>query len=317
VYWRGLVQLVFPRTLSGDYSAPQEPIPSTLVFPESVLGILALLLPLVACPVFGVAAWKREKRAGAGADPVDVLPVIAFAMVWIVVSYVPVSNIPVVLPTVRAERFWYFPAIGSSILLGIAFARLLEATRRRGRLAVGVSIVAAFFAFQCFAARRHALDYNSDLVFWKATREAVPRSAKAHLNYSVMLGARGDLDGRLAANRIALDLAPQWPMASVYMGDTLCRMHRAAEAIPHYVNGFSLGPNEMSLVALGLQCLWDEHQLDEDSPARTKLQEAADKAPGSWFKYLVDDTFSNAEEYKGVNPKYRPRGYNEGPKKDE
>jgi hypothetical protein len=31
----------------------------------------------------------------------------------------------------------------------------------------------------------------------------------------------------------------------------------------------------------------------------------------------VDDTLENGEEYKGVNPKYRPRGYNEGPKKDE
>ena len=73
----------------------------------------------------------------------------------------------------------------------------------------------------------------------------------------------------------------------------------------------------MSLIALGLQCLWDEKQLGDDAPARTELQEAANKFPGSWFKYLVDDTFSNGEEYKGVNPKYRPRGYNEGPKKDE
>jgi hypothetical protein len=73
----------------------------------------------------------------------------------------------------------------------------------------------------------------------------------------------------------------------------------------------------MSLIALGLQCLWDEKQLDDAAPARAELQEAADKYPGSWFKYLVDDTFANGEEYKGVNPKYRPRGYNEGPKKDE
>ena len=40
-------------------------------------------------------------------------------MVWIIVSYFPVSNIPVVLPTVRAERFWYFPALGSSVLLAL------------------------------------------------------------------------------------------------------------------------------------------------------------------------------------------------------
>jgi hypothetical protein len=105
-------------------------------------------------------------------------------------------------------------------------------------------------------------------------------------------------------------------MASVYMGDTLCRMHRAPEAMQHYVRGFDLGPNEMSLIALGLQCLWDEQQLGEDSAARAPLQTVADRYPGSWLKYLVDDTFANGEDYKGVNPKYRPRGYNEGPKKE-
>jgi hypothetical protein len=174
-----------------------------------------------------------------------------------------------------------------------------------------------FFGLQCFAARRHAFDYANDLTFWDATRRAVPNSAKAHLNYSVMLGARGDLEGRLVSNDAALRLAPQWPMANVYEGDTLCRLHRASEALPHYIRGFRLGPNDMSLIALGLQCLWDEKQLDEDSPARGALQDAADEFPGSWLKYLVDDTLSNGEDNKGVNPKYRPRGYNEGPKKDE
>jgi hypothetical protein len=349
VYARGLGQVLFPWTLSGDYSAPQEPIPSRLVFPESILGAAAMVLPFVACPVLGIAAWLRARRRDAAlaassvdapapyegdsldADaaqsplaratpapaPLDAAPIAAFAMVWIVVSYIPVSNIPVVLPTVRAERFWYFPAIGSAILLSLLFTKILRAPRRPEWFAVSVASLLLFMAFQCVAARRHAFDYTNDLVFWNATRKAVPRSAKAHLNYSVMLGARGDLPGRLESNTVALGLAPQWPMASVYMGDTLCRMHRAAEGLPHYLNGFALGPNEMSLIALGLQCLWDEQQLGDDAPARDQLQEAADRYPGSWFKYLVDDTLSNGQDYKGVNPKYRPRGYNEGPKKDE
>ena len=37
---------------------------------------------------------------------------VAIGLAWVVVSYLPHSNIPVLLPTVRAERFWYFPAIG-------------------------------------------------------------------------------------------------------------------------------------------------------------------------------------------------------------
>jgi hypothetical protein len=323
VYARGLGQVVFPRTLSGDYSAPQEPIPDRLVFPESVFGAAAMILPLLACPVLAFVAWYRGRKQDTDRSPdstslrVDILPVMAFAMTWIVVSYIPVSNIPVVLPTVRAERFWYFPAVGSAILLAVLFAKIVRDRRKPAFRALGIATLALYVGFQCFAARRHAFDYTNDLVFWDATRKAVPRSAKAHLNYSVMLGARGDLPKRLESNTTALALAPHWPMASVYMGDTLCRMHRAPEAVPHYLRGFALGPNEMSLIALGLQCLWDENQLADDATIRGELQDAADKYPGSWLKYLVDDTLTNGAEYKGVNPKYRPRGYNEGPKKDE
>jgi hypothetical protein len=306
VYARGLGQLLLPSRLSGDYSAPQEPIPERLVFPESLLGAFGMVAPLVACPVLGVLSRTRGRR---------LLAVAGFALAWIVVSYVPVSNIPVLLPTVRAERFWYFPAIGSAILLALFFAWAVRATSGRARSGV-VAGIALFLGWQCVAARAHALDYKNDLVFWDATRKAVPRSAKAHLNYSVMLGARGDLPGRLRSNDVALGLAPEWPMANVYEGDTLCRMHRAPEALPHYLRGFELAPNDLNLVALGLQCLWDEQMLPEDAPARGALQDLADVHPGSWLKYLVDDTFEHGEEYKGVNPKYRPRGYNEGPKKD-
>jgi hypothetical protein len=324
VFARGVGQVLFPMTLSGDYSAPQEPVPDDLVFPESIVGALAMVVPFVVAPVVGIASWWRWRRARREAAfdgsprAVDLAPVVAFALVWVVISFFPVSNIPVVLPTVRAERFWYFPAIGTATILGILFSKLFALGRRVGATPAAAGLFALFLGFQCFAARRHALDYNNDLDFWNATRKAVPRSAKAHLNYSVMLGARGDLEGRLVSNDVAMHLAPQWPMASVYEGDTLCRLHRPAEAMPHYLRGFELGPNDLSLIALGLQCLWDEKEIsDEDASARTDLQDLADKYPGSWLKYLVDDTFENGEEYKGVNPKYRPRGYNEGPKKDE
>jgi hypothetical protein len=330
VYTRGLGQVVFPSTLSGDYSAPQEPIPARLLFPESIFGALAMTLPLVVAPILAIGAglrWRRQKRRErspidgsrvVAVNAIDRTPVLAFALVWIVVCYLPVSNIPVVLPTVRAERFWYLPAIGTGIVLAFTFAKVLSACRpfRIAHSAAGAAVV-LFLGVQCFAARRHALDYTNDLAFWSATRKAAPNSAKAHLNYSVMLGARGDLEGRLVANEVALRLAPQWPMANVYEGDTLCRLHRATEALPHYLRGFRLGTNDVGLIALGLQCLWDEKMLEDDSTARDELQDVADEFPGSWLKYLVDDTLSNGVEYKGVNPKYRPRGYNEGPKKEE
>jgi len=103
-------------------------------------------------------------------------------------------------------------------------------------------------------------------------------------------------------------------MAQVYMGDALCHGKRAEEAIPYYVRGFALGPNEVGLIALGLQCLWEAKVLEEDSPTMQRLETDSGQSPGSWYAYLVGDLKAHGEEHGGVDPKYRPRGYNEGPK---
>jgi len=318
VYWRGLVQVFFPWTLSGDYSFPQEPAPERLVFPESVLGAVALIL----APLAGIAAWfrslfveRRERRAGT-APPLSPglrgALLVALGLIWVPVAYFPHSNIPVLLPTVRAERFWYLPALGTAFLLGVALTALHARLRARNG-AIALALIAIFLGFQALRARIHAFDYIDDLSFWNATRRAVPFSAKAHLNYSVMVGARGRLEERLVSSRRALELAPTWPMAHVYYGDTLCRLHRPDDAWPHYARGFELAPNDSNLIALGLQCLWDEKGVENHSEALLAL---SDKFPGSWIAYLGRDIVYNGAEHGGVEKKYRPRSYNEGPKKN-
>lgn len=314
VYFRGVMQVLFPLRLSGDYSFPQEPAPSRVVFPESVLGGLLLLGP----PLLGIGLWiralvveRRERRGGTTdfSQKVSSAALLAVGLVWLPVAYFPHSNIPVLLPTVRAERFWYLPVIGSAWILAIAFGKLLEG-RRFPRAAVFV--VALFFGFQGIRARMHALDYSDDLAFWRATRDAVPNSAKAHLNYSVMVGAHlGDLPKRLAINGRAIELAPKWPMAHIYYGDTLCRMNKPDQAWPHYARGFDLAPNDPNLISLALQCLWDHHAIERHRDALLKL---AGEHPGSWIAYLGTEIVYRGKEHGGVEKKYRPRGYDEGPK---
>jgi hypothetical protein len=472
VYFRGLVQVVFPYPLSGDYSFPQEPVPDKLVFPASVAGALGIVLPplasfgawllaltrerrlraeaaalspgaqgdllgdvmrgagvLLLCivPAFAVRALARghgdevlpEGPLGAAllygaplvaallwaasalrlhlrrrgspergsaplrvaglafilaalalvvdlfvlrpqgaalafrgipywvasipalvlgigllveglpslADPFATRPerplgmtgllMTAAGITWVVVSYFPHSNIPVVLPTVRAERFWYFPVLGSTLALTAFFAWAGDLELRRFPAPAAKRVIpwllGAFLSFQALSAYRHAMDYRSDVDFWRATKDAVPRSAKAHLNYSVMKGARGDLETRLVESKIAMQLAPKWAMAWIYTGDTLCRLHRAPEAWEFYAQGFAKGPNDSSLIALALQCLYDEKHLLEHGD---ELRSLSTDHEGSWLAYLALDTLNNHEKHKGVDPKYRPRAYNDGPKGD-
>jgi len=302
--------------LSGDYSFPAEPVPARVVSFGSVVGGLLLVAPpLIAVPVWARALWRerRERRAGTFATAPSMCfghhVLVAIGLVWLPLAYFPHSNIPILLPTVRAERFWYLPAVGLAMMLGPACAWLLANLPRRPV----VTGLALWLGFQAVQARLHALDYSDDLVFWRATKNAVPKSAKAHLNYSVMVGARGDLEERLAANKQALALAPKWAMAHVYLGDTLCRLHRSEEAWPSYKRGFELGPNDPNLIGLALQCLWDEKAVE---PHEDELLALSDAHPGSWIAYLASDIVYNGKQYGGVQKKYRPRSYDGGPKSE-
>lgn len=313
VYARGLGQALLPAHLAGDYSAPQEPVPSSLYGWETIVGALLMIAPLI---VGGLAiVWSLREASRTRARSLSRAALWGLALMWVVVAFLPVSNLPVVLPTVRAERFWYVPMIGLATLVGLSWSWALRHTRRGGAVrGVVVGVFVLLFGIQMVQARSHANDYVDDLAFWDATRRNATKSAKAHLNYSVMQGARRRNDERVKANAVALSLAPKWPMAHVYMGDALCRSGRALEALPYYQHGFALGPNEAGLIALGLQCLWDAKLLEEDSPHWEAFQAGAAEATGSWYAYLVSDLRAHGVEHKGVDPKYRPRGYNEGPK---
>lgn len=305
VYARGLGQVLFPLPLSGDYSFPQEPAPARVYFPESILGGSFLVLPPLAGVVIWVVSWVREARTKVSDSA---LALLAIGLVWFPVAYFPHSNIPVLLPTIRAERFWYLPVFGTACILGVLFAWLWQKPGVWPKRAV-----LGFLAFQALCGRWHAIDYTDDLIFWRATHNAVPHSAKAQLNYSVMLGARGELNERLKLNGVAMQLAPKWPMAHIYYGDTLCRLKRAEEAWPHYVEGFELAPNDLNLIALALQCAWDEKIIDAH---KDELLAMSDAHPGSWLAYLASDIVYNGEANGGVQKKYRPRAYDEGPKSD-
>ncbi|HEX2878166.1 MAG TPA: tetratricopeptide repeat protein [Polyangiaceae bacterium] len=305
IYMSGLGQVIWPMVLSGDYSYAAE-LPEKEPFSvRAVVGAFLLGLPLLAAPILATIAQVRSMLAQR-----RVLLLIALALLIVPVSYVPQSNILVLLPTIRAERFWYLPVVGATWLLGCLWAAILSRPVLRQRRSWLFAALALFLGFQAVQARRHAFDYSSDLHFWRGTAQAVPNSAKAHLNYGVMLGARGDLEERSKETARALQIAPQWPMAHVYLADTLCRLQRPAEAWPHYLRGFEIGPNEPNLIALGLQCLWDQQQF---ASHQVELMNLGAQFPGSWLDYLVTDTFENGTQNGGVSPKYRPRGYDEGP----
>jgi hypothetical protein len=320
---RLVVYGVLVASLGAMLLAPPVLVPA-LAWPYWPITISGWVLVLLAAMMLSLDAGHVPDASAPPPPPALASPLlVAVGLVWCVVSYFPHSNIPVLLPTVRAERFWYFPALGTSLVFALALAWLLARSRvafagvtewtwqARARVLVPGGLAVAFVLVQCVQAYRHTRNYREDIALWEAAVRAVPNSAKAHLNYSVMKGARGDYDTRLFHSQEAMRLAPKWAMAHVYTGDVLCRMNRHEEAWPHFYDGFRIGPNEQSLIALALQCMWDNKvvKVREDD-----LRTLARDFPGSWIAYLGVDILDNGETHNGVDPKYRPRGYNEGAK---
>ncbi len=126
-----------------------------------------------------------------------------------------------------------------------------------------------------------------------------------------MLGARGQLEDRLKINAEAMRLAPKWPMAHVYYGDTLCRLKRAEQAWPHYMHGFELAPNDLNLIALGLQCAWEEKIIE--SP-QGRAARGFRSTPRELARVSRQRPRVQWRGERGSAEEVSPRAYDEGPK---
>jgi tetratricopeptide (TPR) repeat protein len=309
LFFEQAAQVFFPWELSADHSFPRTTVTSWGFSSYCGAALLFLLVGLLGAALFRRLGRKRQSGSfafyGAGAA-------------LVLCTYLPVSNLFVLLPTVRGDRLLYGPTLGAALVL-VSGGRKLSAglshltlgfQRERfwsvARKACSVLFL-LYLGFQAALARLHALDYRNDVTFWRATSQGEPASAKAHLNLGVMLGARGDEKTRLRHTLRAVSLAPDWPMARIYLGDVYCRLSDIESAFPHYQRGFREAPNAKTLTALGLQCLWEQGGF---SRHRSALLDLAVEHPGTWLDYFVTELAVNGEQNDGIAEKYRPRKYN-------
>jgi tetratricopeptide (TPR) repeat protein len=223
------------------------------------------------------------------------------------VYYLPISNILVLLPTIRAERLLYVPVLG---LVMLSAGVLLTFSRGAWIVRYGKYAFFSYLLLIASAGRVHAWTYNSDVNFWRATTQLQPASAKSYLNLGIMLGARGDLDARERLTRKALELAPKWDLAQIYLADVLCRKNQMTQAKPYYLAGLKQARQSRPLVTLALQCIWDRGAYPT---YRSELHAIAASAPHSWLVYLLYELDEHGVANAGIPQRYRQSGYNRAP----
>jgi hypothetical protein len=288
-----VAQILLPTRLYADYSYPRQVLQGWNM--ASLAGLFLLIL--VGALVLRLLVQKARGRiTSAGTF------LLLVGLLWMLISYLPVSNSLVLLPTIRADRLLYPTVLGASL----AFAGVIVNTWAR------LSTYARFgaFLYLCFQgvqARVHALIYWDDVAFWRATSRGEHASAKSLLNMGVMVGARGDEVARISYTEAALHKAPDWPMGRVYLGDAYCRAGDVDNAYLHLKKGFQMAPQSKALTALGLQCLWEKGGF---SKYRADLLTLAEHNPETWLDYLVSELEVNGDEHGGIPERYRPRKYN-------
>lgn len=313
LFMRQSAQMLVPWPLCSDYSFPSEVPRGWGVAPGLgaslvliMVGSLFLLL-MRGGPWVVSASGRARRRVGERLSLVGIV-------VW-VCSYLPVSNTLVLLPTIRGERLLYLPLMGFVLAGCGASIMLVEWGRRRivgwrQRRRVLPWVLVTYSGVIASSASVHATSYRDDLSFWSAASRAKKPSAKSHLNLGIMLGARGDLDARLLWNQRALQLAPDWAMANVYLGDVWCRKGDLEKARSPYLSGLRRAVNSKELTALALQCIWESGAY----PAyRSALGALVTDGTNTWLSYFLYELDENGERNGGLPLRYRPLGYNRAP----
>jgi len=215
--------LLFPVQLSVDHPVRH---PTGLGDGAVLLG-LALLLGWIGT---AVALVRRA-------------PAAAFAMAWVVVMYLPLSNVVPLTPYFVAERYLYVPSFGVCLLLAIGAEALHRRAGAAGRaLAIGIVVLLVGWGSWRSAARNR--DWRDDLSLWTAAVERAPAaSARAHKEIGRALWAAGRNDEAIAHLHKALALGPDTGDTRSNLGLALLGAGRAQEAVAEFDRALALWPS--------------------------------------------------------------------------
>jgi len=225
VLGRYLLLLVFPVTLSADYSWYQIP----MITPP---GDTLFLVSAIACSfLLAAGAWLAIRRRVAG------LSILAYFA-----ALFPVSNLAFSTGTQMAERLLYLPSLGLCLFLPAAFA---ESDLARSRGARRLAIAVACLAVAALGAR--TLVRNGDWVdqytLFSRTAETSPRSAKAHYGFGEAAAERGDTVRAIEEYRRAIEIKPDMPEPRRNLGLELLRAGSLPEAEEQLERAAALDPS--------------------------------------------------------------------------
>lgn len=231
--------LFWPAHLMMHYGPSAIPRESALTLRAAIA-----LLVLTAC---GIAAMMRS----AGRRP-------AAALAWIVLGYLPASNILVPTGQLLAERTLYLPSVGAVMLVGwvleVGSERLARNGNRRAPALVPV-LAACLTVIGGVRAMTYAGVWASDASLFTSGIAADPRAFHPRIQLARWYGRHGHEDAALAQMDTAYRLAPDKEDLAYEYATHLESDHRTATALTVLEHASAVNDTSMRLRLLYLTTL--------------------------------------------------------------
>jgi protein O-mannosyl-transferase len=195
VAWKYAGLLIFPATLSCDYSYEQITLYANWQH---------LLLPLLgALAVLALWVWSASKR--------NVIFFLAGAIY--ITGFAATSNILIRTGTIFGERLVYFPSAGFCLLVAVCLAQLL--TRRRVAALVLLGVATTAFGARTIVRNR---DWRDNASLYLAGAAASPNSAKMRTFRGIVYMGQGKWELSRNDLETALRISPDYPDAVEALG---------------------------------------------------------------------------------------------------
>jgi len=188
-----LRKTIYPVDLSPDYSFNQIPIVSNIFLSwRSVIGLFFLLVL--------ICVFYKSKRGD-----------IKFAIILFLAPYLVISNIFFITTGTMAERWWYFPSIGLTMLAAISLELLVSKFKYLKRYIYGLGIVIlAWYSF--IISGQNKVWLNDQNLFVYASEKS-PNSAWTRTNVAEGFFLSGNVEKAKAEIMAALSISDEYPSA--------------------------------------------------------------------------------------------------------
>jgi len=215
--------LLFPVHLSADYSPPDVLIaegPALSQLPGVVICVSAVLLSFV----------LRDRAR-----------VVSFGILWVILSFLPVSNLIVPAGFITAERTLFFPSAGAVLMAG-ARAEYVASHASLVRQRVAVAALALLLAAGLGRSIVRQRVWKNNDAFFLALMSDASNGYRAHFVHGRYLGLNGHLRDMEREYHRAIRMFPYDAGMTLSVADAYTRAGLCAPAVALFEWTFSVRP---------------------------------------------------------------------------